>query len=162
MTNAPAYWTATVSSRFAVPTAAAFAVIGIIVAIALAPVFSPIVSIACGALLVVAGICVLAVYKVRASVSDNGLTIEYFPFLGWPKTHINASEIQSVEAIQVEPAEHGGWGYRGSLRLYRKAALDLRRGPGIALTLTKNRTFVLTTDDADGAVAALTQILTRR
>jgi hypothetical protein len=162
MTNAPANWTGTVSSRFAVPTAAVFAVIGIIMSIALAPILTWAGSIACGALVVVAGICVLAVYKIRATVSDTGLTIEYFPFLGCPTTRINASEIQSVEAIHAEPREHAGWGYRGSIRLYGRAALNLRRGPGIALTLTKDRSFVLTIDDADGATGALGRILTLR
>ena len=49
---------------------------------------------------------------------------------------------------------------RGGIRLYCWAALNLRRGPGLALT--KDNSFVITIEDADGAAVALGRILTPR
>ncbi len=106
--------------------------------------------------------CVMAVYRIRATVDRAGLTLSYFPFLGWPRTRIRTSEIVSVRAGHVEPREHAGWGYRGSLRIYGKAALNLRRGPGLFLELTGGRKFVVTLDDAEAAAQALrSQLLVR-
>jgi hypothetical protein len=53
--------------------------------------------------------------------------------------------------FEVDPRRYGGWGYRGSLRLYRRAALNLRKGAGLRLELHDGRVFVVTVDDADTA-----------
>ena len=49
----------------------------------------------------------------------------------------------------------GGWGYRGSLRLFKRAALVTRRGEALELTLTRKRRFIVTVDDPAVFVAAL-------
>ena len=51
--------------------------------------------------------------------------------------------------------EWGGWGYRGSLALVKKAAIVLRAGPGLRLDLLNGRTFVVTIDDPQTPAALL-------
>lgn len=82
-------------------------------------------------------------------VADRrGLSIRYGPF-GWPRQRLESERIEAASAIDVRPSEWGGWGYRGSLRLFRRAALVLRAGPGIRLDLVDGAVFVVTVPDAE-------------
>ncbi len=60
-----------------------------------------------------------------------------------------------ASVIDVRPMQWGGWGYRGSLKLMRKAAVVHRAGPGIRLDLTDGRVFVVTLDNPEVPVALL-------
>ena len=46
-------------------------------------------------------------------------------------------DIVQVTVLDVRPLQWGGWGYRGSVRLFHQAAWVLHRGPGIRLDLTR-------------------------
>jgi hypothetical protein len=56
----------------------------------------------------------------------------------------------------------GGWGYRGSLKLMKQAAVVLRAGPGLRLDMTGGRVFVVTIDDPGTAAALLNTEAGRR
>ncbi len=77
----------------------------------------------------------------------QGLRIEYGP-LRWPVQRIPLDEIQQAAVVDIKPGEWGGWGYRGMLRVFGKAAVVLRGGPGIVLELTGKRRLAVTVDDA--------------
>jgi hypothetical protein len=63
---------------------------------------------------------------------------------------IPLAEIERLEHVpDVRPVRYGGWGYRGSLRVLKKAAVILRRGDGVIFALTGDRRFVITVDDAE-------------
>lgn len=79
--------------------------------------------------------------------------------LGWPRVAIPIAAVEAVSAVDVRPLTAGGWGYRGSLRLFRRAAWVLRRGPGLELALAGGRRFTVTVDDADAGAAALRRLL---
>ena len=64
-------------------------------------------------------------------------------------------EIESARVLDDVVAWKWGWGYRGSRRLMKKAALVIRRGPAVELDLADGTTFIVTVDRPDGAVAAL-------
>jgi hypothetical protein len=49
----------------------------------------------------------------------------------------------------------GGWGYRGSLKLFRRAALATRRGEALEIQLIGKRRFIVTVDNPEDYVAAL-------
>lgn len=53
-------------------------------------------------------------------------------------------------------AQMGGWGYRGSLTLFRRASLATRRGDALDVSLTRQRRFIVTVDDPADFVTALT------
>lgn len=107
-----------------------------------------------GLLLGVAGLVTLPLSAVTVVVDPNGLQVRYGA-LGWPVTRIPVEQVTASSAIDVEPSRWGGWGYRGSLHLMRRAAVVLRRGEGIRADLSDHRVFVVTVDDASTGAALL-------
>lgn len=97
-------------------------------------------------------IIMLSTFRVRAD--RRGLRIRY-GCLPWPATTVDVTSIERATEIDVRPIEWGGWGYRGSLKLMRRAALVHRAGPGIRLDLVEGRVFVVTVDNPGAAVALL-------
>ncbi len=86
--------------------------------------------------------------RIRVTADQSGLQVRY-GFLGWPRTSVPIHRIATVHAIDVRPADWGGWGYRGSLTLLKRAAVVLRAGPGIRVDLHDGKVFVVTIDDPD-------------
>lgn len=85
---------------------------------------------------------------VRVTVDDTHLRTRF----SWPgliKVDLPVAEIERLEHVpDLRPIRYGGWGYRGSLRLLKKAAVILRRGDGVIFALTGDRRFIVTVDDA--------------
>jgi Protein of unknown function (DUF1648) len=103
---------------------------------------------------------VLAAFtSVRVSIGEGGLRAA--TPLGWPRVTIPLDRISAAEAVDINPIQWGGWGYRGSLHLFGRAAWVLRRGPGLRVDLTDGTTFAVTVDDATEAVAALNGLVAR-
>lgn len=107
------------------------------------------------------GISMLTFSRIRVRADEHGLHIRY-GLLSPYRTNIAMREIESAAAIEVRPMEWGGWGYRGSLKLLRQAAVVLRAGPGLRLDLDGDRTFVVTVDRPETAAALLNAYVNRR
>ncbi len=106
------------------------------------------------------GFCVLAFCRIGVTVDDEALTIRY-GLGGWPTQRVALERVRRVQAVDLNPLQWGGWGYRGSLRLRRKAAVVLRKGPALRLELDADfAELAITVDDPAGAAAAITAILT--
>jgi len=131
----------------------------------------PLVLIAIGAVLVVSArgvagalpvVLLLLVYLafgwIRVSVDTRGLRIRY-GVLPWPVTSVPLDDIRQAERIDLRPLEWGGWGYRGSRKAFRRAAVVLRGGDAIKLQLSDGREFAVTVDDAATGAAVLTDLL---
>ena len=116
------------------------------------------VGIVLGVGLVLAGAAVAMLATIRVTADPHGLTVAYGPF-GWPRTAIPLDRIDRAQVIDVRPMRHGGWGYRGSLRMFRTAAVVLRAGPGIEVDLTDGRRFVVTVDDAEAGAGTINDLL---
>jgi hypothetical protein len=86
-----------------------------------------------------------------------GLTVRYGP--GWPSTRIGLDRISSAHSIDMQPMKWGGWGYRGSVRFFRRAAIVLRKGKGIRLDLTNGAVFAVTIDDAETGAQLLNSLV---
>jgi Domain of unknown function (DUF1648) len=97
--------------------------------------------------LVVAAVPAVVFTVVRVRVDHDGLTLRFGP-LGWPRVRIPLERIERADVIDVKPMRHGGWGYRGSLRLFGRAAVVVRRGDAIQLHLRDGRKLVVTVDGA--------------
>jgi len=108
-----------------------------------------------GAILVAAGLPVLAFVEVHVQVTDEALRVLYAGRLRRPVTTVPLADVETAEVVAVRPMRHGGWGYRGSLRVFRRAAVILRKGPGVRVGLRRGRVFLVTVDDPEGLVAAL-------
>jgi hypothetical protein len=109
---------------------------------------------------IVVGILLSAMALVQVVVDGSGIRIR-FGWLPWPVIRVRLDEVASAEAIEIRPAEWGGWGYRGSRRALGRAAVVVRAGPGIRLELTDGSTMAVTVDDAERAAALLNDLLAR-
>ena len=147
-------WEGGCRSRWALPTAVAFAGAGIAVAAAGIAGGAP-GAVVPGAILVAAGLPVLALVEVHVQVTGDALRVLYAGSLRRPVTTVPLADVETAEVVAVRPMRHGGWGYRGSLRLLRRAAVILRKGPGARFGLRGGRVFLVTVDDPDGLVAAV-------
>jgi hypothetical protein len=100
----------------------------------------------------------LAFGWIRVSVDARGLRIRY-GVAPWPVTSIPLDDIRRAERIDLRPLEWGGWGYRGSRKAFRRAAVVLRGGDAIKLQLTDGSEFAVTVDDAAAGAAVLASLL---
>ena len=98
--------------------------------------------------------------RIRVTVNGRFLTIRY-GHLGWLRQRIGLNRIVSATSVELLPMAHGGWGYRGSLTLFRRAAVVVRRGAALRLELAENRRFCVTVDDAETAAKLLSGLLRR-
>ena len=110
-----------------------------------------------GAALLAAGVAMLSFTSVRVTVAARGVTVGYGA-LGLRLTRIPLRKIASAEAVEQKAR---AFGYRGSLRVFGAAAVVLRRGPALRLTLRDGRTFLVTVDDAATGAALLNDLIAR-
>ncbi|MFT7475260.1 MAG: hypothetical protein ACI81L_002198 [Verrucomicrobiales bacterium] len=143
-----AVWSSTLSSKWMLIPALGILLFGPLF------MFVPEASPAILAAIVIAGVALLSLASIRVRADSAGLHVNY-GVLPWPTTSIAMDRIDQASIIDVRPMEWGGWGYRGTLKLMKQAAVVLRAGPGIRLDLTDGRIFVVTIDDPEDAVALL-------
>lgn len=141
-----AAWSRSLTARWALLLSAALIVAG--------AVLVPLVHAWLGAILMFAGAVSSLFSRIEVFADRRGLTVHY-GLVSWPRTRIPIERIEAAAPIDVSPAKWGGWGYRGSVTLFRRAAVVLRGGPGIHLTLTGGKVFVVTVDDPGTACAVL-------
>ena len=134
------FWSSTLSARW--PLLLGLAVL--LLAVGLAPVTGLLITV----ILVVSAAAVVTFSRIRVSADRSGLQLRY-GFLGWPRTTVSIDRIAVARAVDIRPTEWGGWGYRGSLALMRRAAVVLRAGPGLRLDLHDGKVFAVTVDDPD-------------
>ena len=97
----------------------------------------------------------LAFMQVEANVNNDGLTIR---LSGIPVRRIGLDKVSSARAIDLEPAQWGGWGWRASPN---GSAIVLRRGEALELTFKGGRRFAVTVDDAATGAALLNGLVAR-
>lgn len=100
-------------------------------------------------------------WKVRVTLNERALTIHYGQ-LGWPRQRLPLERIVSAQTFELEPMEHGGWGYRGSLRLTNRAAVVVRSGLALRLELQGGKRLSITVDDAETAARLINGFVSRR
>jgi hypothetical protein len=88
--------------------------------------------------------------KIRVTVDERALTIRYGR-LGWLRQRMAIERILAATAFELDPWAHGGWGYRGSLKLLGKAAVVVRAGQALRLDLRDGKRLSITVDDAETA-----------
>jgi hypothetical protein len=132
-------WTARAS--WALPVAAGVVVFG---ALLTALVASPVPVLIC----LLAAVVVLHFRHLTVTVDDTHLRTRFAgPIV---RVSIPLAQIERLEYVpDLRPVRYGGWGYRGSLRLLKRAAVILRRGEGVIFALTGDRRYILTVDDAE-------------
>lgn len=106
-----------------------------------------------GLVFVVLGFLFLRVYVV---ISNDGLQVRLGG--GLPAKKIPLDRIKTVQAIDLEPSQWAGWGYRV---VPGGSAVVLRRGDAIEVTMTNDRRFAVTVDDAATGAALLGGLVAR-
>lgn len=142
-------WSREVRARWPWAVVALLGVLGVAMVVS-----GPVAVRAMGAAFVLAAAGVALFGRVVVEAGADGLTVR-FGWWRWPAVHVAIGRIAAAEVVDVRPMRWGGWGYRGSLTVFRRAAVVLRGGDGVQATLRDGRVFVVTTDDAAGAVRAL-------
>ncbi len=91
---------------------------------------------------------------VRVKVDRNGVTITC-GHLGLVRRKVPLADINHAEVFDLVPMAHGGWGYRGSLWLMKRAAIVVRGGSALRLALQSGRELSVTVDDAVDAASLI-------
>jgi hypothetical protein len=99
--------------------------------------------------------------KVRVRVDPRGVRVS-MGYTGWLRRTLALERVVVARAFTLEPLEHGGWGYRGSLRLFKRAALVVRGGPALGLELRDGARLAITVDDAEAAARAINTLVAQR
>lgn len=94
--------------------------------------------------------------RVGVVVDDYGLRVKLGGLL--TVRRIGLDKVMSARPIDLEPAEWGGWGYR---MIPGGTSVVLRRGDAIEVTLTNDRKFAVTVDDAATGAALLNGLVAR-
>jgi hypothetical protein len=93
------------------------------------------------------------VVRVVETAQGRELVVVYGPG-GLVRQVFGPEQIVSA-SVQGPPRLMAGWGYQGSLKLLRQAAVITRRGTALQVALTGKRRFSVSVDDPDAFVAAL-------
>lgn len=109
----------------------------------------------------VSGFAALALATLHVRADAQGLHVKY-GLLPWPRTNVRVDQIEQATVIDVRPMQWGGWGYRGSLKLMKQAAVVHRAGPGVRLDLKDGKVFVVTVDNPETPVALLNAEVARQ
>ena len=116
-----------------------------------------------GLVVLACGLTMVSFMSLDVAVSERGVRVRAGA-LHWPRVELDLAEIEGAHAVDFKPLQWGyasGWGYRGSLRWFGRAAWVLRAGPALELDLAGGRRFLVTVDDADEAAAVLNGLLAR-
>jgi hypothetical protein len=111
-----------------------------------------------GLVFVLIGLVMLIFTSVRVVADRRGVHIGFGP-IGWPRKNISLGRIRRASKLEVIPMEHGGWGYRGSLRFFGRAAIVLRGGDGLQLDLADDKVLTITVDNAEEGAGLLNDLV---
>jgi hypothetical protein len=133
-------WTG--EGRWAVPATVVIVVAGVALSVATSLVVPALAAIVVATL-------TIEFRRITVTVDETHLRTA-FAWPGFIRVRIPLAQIERLEYVpDLRPVRYGGWGYRGSLRLLKKAAVVLRRGPGVIFALTGERRYIVTVDDAE-------------
>jgi uncharacterized protein DUF1648 len=99
--------------------------------------------------------------KIRVTVNEQGVSI-YYGHLGWLRQRLPLERVLAARSFELVPMEHGGWGYRGSLMLAKRAAVVVRSGVALRLDLDGGKHFAISVDDAETAARLINGFVSRR
>ncbi len=146
------FWSSTLSARWPGISSLATLLVALVVA--------QLTELLVVMILLVIAMGLAAFSRIRVTADQSGLQVLY-GFFGWPRTSVPIHRIATAQAIDIRPADWGGWGYRGSLTLMKRAAVVLRAGPGIRLDLHDGKIFAVTIDDPENPVRLLNAEVSR-
>jgi hypothetical protein len=111
------------------------------------------------AFVVIVFVCAVLAFSrivVRVVETPPGRTLEvlYGP-RGVVRQEFGPGRLVSAQARNYSMMQMGGWGYRGSLKLLRQAAVVTRSGAALDVRLKGKRRFIVTVDSPEDFIHAL-------
>jgi len=106
-------------------------------------------------------VLVTGITEIHVRVDERALRIAFGP-LRFPRMSIAVDRIEHAEKMTVAPMANGGWGYRGSLTAFGRAAVVVRGGEGLRLALRDHKTMIVTVDDAETGAGLINDLVSRR
>lgn len=103
---------------------------------------------------VVATLASRIVARVVQTPDGRRFEIVYGPG-GMIRQSFDAADIEGAKPTTLSLVRTGGWGYRGSLTVLRRAAVVTRGGDALRLDLAGGRRFAITVDDPTAFADAL-------
>jgi hypothetical protein len=94
------------------------------------------------------------VVRVVEAPRGRALEVLYGP-RGIVRQFFGPDQLVAAHTGHFSYLQMGGWGYRGSLKLIRRAALATRRGDALDVDLSGKRRFIVTVENPASFVAAL-------
>ena len=146
------FWSATLSARWPLLSGLAILLVALVV--------TQLTELWVVLVLLLIAIALSAFGRIRVTADQSGLQVRY-GFFGWPRTSVPIHRIATAQAIDIRPADWGGWGYRGSLTLMKRAAVVLRAGPGIRVDLHDGKIFAVTINDPENPARLLNAVVSR-
>ncbi len=142
----------TCRARWALPAAVGVLAAGVLFTVLTEAVVPAVIA-------AVAAVAVLHFRRITVTLDEAQLRTTFaLPLI---RVNIPLAEIERLEYVpDLRPVRYGGWGYRGSLRLLKKAAVMLRRGPGVIFALSRDRRYIITVDDAETLARSVQERIT--
>jgi hypothetical protein len=156
--GARAYWTGGASNRWLLGIGVSLLTQGIVLWALLPGLRSLPVWLA---LLVVVFATLEFFSRIRVTVDGGGVTVRYGHLGLWTR-RVPLDRIEGAHALELDAIAHGGWGYRGGLRLLGKASIVVRSGPAVRLDLRGGQQLYITVDDAATAARLVNALLERK
>lgn len=147
-----AVWIGTTRSMWALPTLVGCIVLGIFMLIYQG---TPI-----GLLPIIVAIVCIPFLSIRVLANNSGVHLSFGP-ISWPKRYVPLKDILQARAIDVIPMQHGGWGYRPSIKHRGNLSIVLRGGEGLELVLEGNKKLVITVDGAAEGAGLINDLVAR-
>lgn len=98
--------------------------------------------------------------SIRVLADSRGVLLSFGP-MNWPRKLIPLANICQARAVDIIPMQHGGWGYRGSMRFKGRVSIILRGGEGLELDLKDNKKLFITVDGANEGAGLINDLIAR-
>ncbi|MEQ8909899.1 MAG: hypothetical protein RIC95_11940 [Vicingaceae bacterium] len=105
-------------------------------------------------------ILLLANLKLKSRIDENGIQLNFWPFIR--NKHIEWQALEKAEVVKYSPLQdYGGWGYRFTFGSKGKA-VNVKGNMGIKLYFKSGKPFLIGTQKAEEARAVLSQYQTKK
>ena len=147
-----AVWIGTAHSRWSLPLLILCMVLGIFQLIKMPVPF--------GLITILVGILCIPFMSIRVLANNSGVHLSFGP-MNWPRKFIPLRNISQARAVDIIPMQHGGWGYRGSMKFRGRVSIVLRGGEGLELGLVENKKLFITVDGAQEGAGIINDLIAR-
>lgn len=109
-------------------------------------------------IVILGGIVCIPFMSLRVLADSRGVKLSFGP-MSWPRKLIPLKDICQARAVDIIPMQHGGWGYRGSMKFKNRVSIVLRGGKGLELDLEGNKKLFITVNGANEGAGLINDLI---